>query len=106
MRTLQEIMAQDLARKADRREHPRTPVSLRGRVYCGSKDVDCTVIDMSPAGAQIKAAGIFEVASVVTLKIANFGAVHARVIWQREDRLGLQFLEDARRIALRFERVL
>ena len=106
MRTLQDIMAHDLARRAERREHPRTSVALRGRVYCGSRGVECTVVDLSPAGAQIQAGGLFEVASVVTLKIADFGAVHARVIWQRDDRLGLQFLEDARRIALRFERIL
>lgn len=80
----------------DRRAHPRDTVLYGGRVSFGVNEYPCTVLNISAGGAQIRAQGVnVEALTVVTLHIDRFGAFHARVVWQRAGKLGLQFLEDA-----------
>jgi hypothetical protein len=78
----------------NRRAHPRETVMYNGRLRHGANDNPCTVLNISAGGAQIRYAQPVRPLMVVTLHIERFGAFHARVCWQRGDKVGLQFLED------------
>lgn len=78
-----------------RREHPRDTVVYAGRLSFGATEHPCTVLNISAGGAQLHFAPPVAAWTIVTLHIERFGRFHARVVWQRGDKVGLQFLEDA-----------
>ncbi len=86
----------------ERRLHSRTTVSLPGRISCGTKDGACTMLNISPGGALLRVRDEFDISSIVTVQVERHGAFHARVVWRRNDHLGIKFLDDARRIQQRF----
>lgn len=96
---LGEIRSQEVT---TRREHPRDTVVYAGRLSFGAAEHPCTVLNISAGGAQLHFAPPVAPWTIVTLHIDRFGAFHARVVWQRGERVGLQFLEDAILVTKRF----
>jgi len=62
-----------------------------GRVTYG-----CEIAHLAPGGAILRCADPVVPWTVVTLRIDRFGKFHGRVLWQRGDSVGLQFLDAAR----------
>lgn len=76
----------------DRRGSARKLVELPGAlIFDGGQD-DCVVYDISPRGAQVSASNRIPINHPVTLKLTRHGEFVAKVVWRRNDRMGLQFL--------------
>jgi hypothetical protein len=56
----------------------------------------CEVEHLTAGGAILRCAGPVAPWTVVTLRIDQVGKFHGRVLWQRGDSVGLQFLDAAR----------
>src|SRR5262245_5466976 len=85
----------------DRREHTRKTTIYSGRLSAGVNEAACEVLNISSGGAQLRVPDAKRFEGIVTLRIDRFGGFHVRVVWAGGDRLGVQFLEDPRRIAER-----
>jgi len=59
----------------------------------------CYIIDISSGGVQIKAKKLPAVGDVVILRFGTIGEVSAQVVWQQDDRCGLNFVGDERVIS-------
>jgi len=79
----------------ERRVHPRDTVVYGGRLAFGAHEFPCTVLNISAGGAQLRVDHEIGAWTIVTLHVDRFGSFHARVVWQRGDKVGVQFLEDA-----------
>ncbi len=90
----------------ERRVFDRVSTALPARVFCGVKAADCTVTNLSAGGAQLRGSPAFDIAAIVTIKFERFGSFHARVVWRRNERIGIKFLEDSRSVVQRFAALL
>jgi hypothetical protein len=77
---------------AMRWELPGTP----GILAFGRVSLACAVEHLTASGAILRCAEAVAPWTVVTLHIDQFGKFHGRVLWQRGDSVGLQFLDAAR----------
>jgi hypothetical protein len=84
----------DATDDSEQRAYTRSTVIYSGRLAFGANDYSCAVMNISAGGAQLRMAQPVQAWTIVTLHIDRFGSFHARVVWQRGDRVGLQFLED------------
>lgn len=81
----------------ERRRYPRSRVLKSGRIVTGDKapKIDCTVRNVSPAGACIDLpSGTFGIPADFTLLLTG-GAEPCRVIWRTEQRMGIAFTAKA-----------
>jgi hypothetical protein len=62
----------------------------------GRASLPCAVEHLTAGGAILRCASPVAPWTVVTLRIDQFGKFHGRVLWQRGDSIGLQFLDAAR----------
>jgi hypothetical protein len=73
-------------------ELPGTPAVLA----FGRFSLACAVEHLTAGGAILRCAEPVAPWTVVTLHIDQFGKFHGRVLWQRGESVGLQFLDAAR----------
>lgn len=77
----------------ERRRYPRSRVLKSGRIATSDKapKIDCTIRNVSPAGACIDLpSGTFGIPADFTLLLTS-GAEQCRVIWRTEQRMGVAF---------------
>lgn len=79
---------------SERRCYPRDTVVYAGRLSFGAHEFPCTVLNISAGGAQLRLAQQVQAWTIATLQIDRFGKFHGRIVWQRGETIGLQFLED------------
>ena len=81
---------------ADRRRHKRFNLLHSASLREGTRVVDCVIRDISLSGARVlvKRRSVAEQQELV-LDIEGVGLLHSRIVWQREDQAGVQFLVDA-----------
>ncbi len=102
----------------ERRRQHRMETFLSG-ILTGSDSIhDCSVLDVSPQGAMVRASEPLESGAAFALEVARIGGfrsrgkdilgpgVGARVVWSRDDRAGLQFVGDADAIARTMDGIL
>lgn len=86
------ISPADLAAAADRRSHPREPVSRTARLFQGRFAWDCRIVDASAGGARLTGVGaVPSSAPVLLVDLASGVAYEAAVIWTKAGDLGVQF---------------
>jgi hypothetical protein len=81
----------------ERRRYPRSRVLKSGRIAVSDKapKIDCTVRNVSPAGACVAlASSTFGIPQSFTLHLAT-GPSPCRVIWRTEQRMGVAFVGNA-----------
>lgn len=76
-----------------RRRFHRLPVIWAGRLDRKVDDTDCTILNVSPGGAKLQIADYEPCPARVTLQSPRFGELKGRVVWRRNDLVGLAFLE-------------
>ncbi len=78
---------------ADRRRHKRFNLLHSASLREGTRVVDCVIRDISLSGARVlvKRRSVVEQQELV-LDIEGVGLLHSRIVWQREDQAGVQFL--------------
>lgn len=78
---------------------PTVPWELLGTpavLSFGRASFGCEVEHLTSSGAILRCVDRVAPWTVVTLRIDRFGKFHGRVLWQRGDSVGLQFLDAAR----------
>lgn len=85
----------------DRRGEARLLATLRGRlVMAGGRARDCTVLDISPAGAEVRCK-LAPASGQVTLHLAETGSIKASIVQACGDIVRLAFVcDDAQRRAV------
>ena len=64
------------------------------KLQTGAAQTPCTVVNVSVAGARLRVDHAPDKGSIVLLFIGNAEAIVARVVWRRDDMVGLCFAED------------
>ncbi len=94
-----EAIATDVADYSDRRHAPRTSVLWSGKLHSAGQMVDCTVLNVSAGGAQIRCEKAYEFGLNVILYLDDFGELAGTLIWQKGATLGIAFQNDPGHIA-------
>ena len=77
----------------NRRKTERKSVSLPGKIILDGKEADCLVHDISPDGALIASDEALVVNRSIRLKVTANGEFLGLVVWGREGRYGLKFVQ-------------
>ena len=77
----------------DRRQSPRRTVDLPGRILFDGGEEDCRVYDISPDGALVSASERISENQAIRLKVTANGEFLGLVVWRRDDRMGLKFMQ-------------
>lgn len=78
------------ASNKDRRAAPRTPTTLRGKVFPGA--VDCTISDFNKRGARLRFSGPPPRDETLVVVVWSSGqAFEATLRWRSDDEIGVQF---------------
>ena len=91
--------AKDQPRWKDRRSCPRRLVLWSGRLHAGTQDHEGIFLDLSASGAMLRLTEPVAVPAGVTVSAERFGTLHGRVVWQRQNVVGLRFSETPRQVA-------
>jgi hypothetical protein len=76
----------------ERRATPRQRVFKAGSIEFDGSGVDCTIRNMSPAGAALDVASCVGIPHEVTLKILACNVrQHCFIVWRAEKRIGVAF---------------
>ena len=84
---------------ANRRRYRRTSSLFSGTLVVDRQVVKCLVMNLSLGGAHVRADHSVPVGESVTLTISRFGALRGKVAWVADKLLGIDFDDDAERIA-------
>src|ERR687887_96872 len=82
--------------QAQERAVPWELLGTPGVLSFGRAAYGCEVERLTASGAIVRCTDPVAPWTVVTLRIDQFGKFHGRVLWQRGDSVGLQFLDAAR----------
>lgn len=92
----------------ERRLHPRIGVMWMATLRSASGLVECIVLDVSCGGAKLALSTPITLrpGAGATLVIEGFGSFRASGVWQRQDYVGIRFLDPPETIARAFPGVL
>ena len=77
----------------ERRLYTRSHVVWNGRLRSGADEQDCVILDFSATGAMLRLADIDPQRASVTVATDHFGELRGRVVWQRENVVGVRFAD-------------
>jgi hypothetical protein len=83
----------------DRRLFARSHVILNGRLRGGIDEQDCVVLDLSASGAMVRLSDPAPSPAHVAVTSEHFGELHARVIWQMHNVVGISFADRPQQVA-------
>jgi hypothetical protein len=92
---MQDDRRQGERREGERRVWPRTRVLKKGRIVFNERRsvIDCTIRNLSPAGALLIVRSLIGIPDCFDLSIDSDAVNHAaRVIWKRDDQIGVKFV--------------
>lgn len=78
----------------ERRRYPRITINEPGKITIPPSPIaiDCMVLDFSPKGARLEVAVGLEFPDRFNLRLEGDGITRGcRVVWRRENRLGVEF---------------
>lgn len=96
-----QIKPADRTQKVEKRNFKRTATLFAGLIIDDDRTIQVVVLDLSVNGAKVRVPEFVECGPVVRLNIDRLGEFGARVVWQRENRIGLQFDDSPEQIARR-----
>ena len=82
-----------------RRRFKRATTLFSGTIICGDRSVEAVVLDVSVNGAKVRLEETLGEDNNVKLKIDRLGEFRAVVVWRKDMRIGLKFLEPPDEIA-------
>ena len=98
---------EDEQTRRERRGSPRSALLLKGNLYQRGCVVDCVVSNLSIGGAKLLLAGSADdrlpdpvAGSIVTLTVARFGDLPARLVWSQRTAIGIGFLQSSDEVAV------
>lgn len=89
------------------RKKARRRTVLMGKVFDdGDRFCECTILDLSRSGARVRLREDFGDAGHVHLKLDRFNEMlRAKVMWQRDDLLGLRFVAELTELPPSMEKI-
>ncbi len=88
-----------LATEDERLRYDRTTVLWNGKLLYRDEAVDCVIVNIGAEGAMVQTSERLPVGTTVILKNDRFGTFAAKVVWDKVNQYGLQFLDDKEEIA-------
>jgi hypothetical protein len=79
---------------ADRRRYKRLDLLHTASLREGERIVDCIIRDISMSGARVLTEEQIDAQQNLKLEIEGVGALNGRIVWQRVDQIGIQFLDE------------
>jgi hypothetical protein len=78
------------------RKRPRRRTILAGKIFDDSGEmVDCTIVDLSRAGALVRTSHTYQAEQFVNLKIDRFNElIRAEIMWSRDGHAGIRFVNE------------
>jgi hypothetical protein len=76
---------------AERRDTRRTRVLLRGKIIAGDAIYDCTVLDVSAAGARLRFGTPVALPGDFIFRVLDGSSYPARRVWSRGNEMGIAF---------------
>jgi hypothetical protein len=86
---------------ADKRRHERRQVLHSGTLHQGDSVFDCVIKDISASGVQLVTKAPLAERRELVLEVDRAGLFPGRLVWSRENRIGLQFLQEPNVVARR-----
>ncbi len=86
------------AKTREQRDHLRSAVLWSGEVIQGVRIIPCRILNISAGGAKVRLEGEVPDGSEIRISCNRFGEVPALVVWCRDGKMGLKFLEDPSRV--------
>ncbi len=83
----------------ERRLYTRSHVVWNGRLRSGADEQDCVILDFSATGAMLRLPDLDPQRAYVTVSADHFGELRGRVIWQRENVVGVRFADRPQQVA-------
>ena len=83
----------------DRRSYTRSPVLWTGSLISADRTVDCVIMNASANGAKVRMSEAIPLSSPITLEIPRLGAFKAEIVWTKENKIGVRFLESPAKVA-------
>jgi hypothetical protein len=86
---------------ADRRRHQRVGVMMMATLHMSRGFFECMVLDISHGGAKLAMGRrlTFATGAKVTLIVSHIGEFRAEPVWQRDDFIGLRFIDPPEAVA-------
>ncbi len=85
--------------ESNRRRFKRATTLFSGSVLCGDRSIDVVVLDVSVNGAKVRLDETLGPENNVKLRIDRLGEFRAEVVWRKDMRIGLKFLDPPDEIA-------
>ena len=77
----------------ERRVAARKRILKSGMVVLRESALPCKIIDLSDMGAGLALSGASHIPNFFTLLIPDYAPVFCKIIWRRQERLGVTFRE-------------
>jgi hypothetical protein len=90
---------------AERRLHERSPLLHSGSLNEGERVVDCVIRDISASGARVIMERRIAEQDKFILDIDGVGLFPSKLVWQHDDQVGIQFLDDSDTVTSRISRL-
>ena len=86
------------AKVRDKRDHLRSAVLWSGEVIHGDRIFPCRILNVSSGGAKVRFDGEIPDGAEIRISCSRFVEMPARVVWCKGGKMGLEFLDDPRRV--------
>lgn len=94
--TISDVRIPPPKRRGPPQREPREPVFRPGKLFLSrTHHIRCVIRNVSPSGAYLHVEGDHPLPPIVILRFQQTGVTKkARVVWQNETEVGLQFIKD------------
>jgi hypothetical protein len=70
-----------------------------GSLISADRTVDCVIMNASANGAKVRMSEAIPLSSPITLDIPRLGTFKAEIVWTKENKIGVRFLEPPAKVA-------
>ena len=81
-----------------RRRHRRVAVLWSGALDAPGRRQDCAILNLSAGGAKLRVGDPDACPARISIENPRFGRLDGRVVWRRDDLLGMAFVEPAQAV--------
>lgn len=93
--------------ETDNRKFERITVLWSGSLVCEGQEIDCQIVNVSPAGAMVRVENpeMCKNKSVI-LRSPRFGELSGEVTWHQNNELGIEFSDSEQVVAQKMDKAL
>lgn len=84
------------ARQREQRTHLRSAVLWSGEIAFGHESMACRILNISAGGAKVRVERSLSEGAEISLSCSRFAEMPGRVVWTRDGKMGIAFLEPPR----------